>query len=293
MSRLCIVYLASPRDAGWLEWHRLECLFASLVLLRHMQPLPVIVFHEDYTAEDMAMLRTATPDITFERVDFTGHEDAYVDRRPGERVGTYGYCMMGRFFSGIMQRHELLKPYSHYMRLDDDSYIIGRVEDSTVERLQSFDYSYSSTFHDPHEDLWDFTKAFAEREGVPLACAYSPNVPYTNFHVSSLRLWRHPVIERFVDALEAERGCVKYRWDDAQTNAVIALALAPSLGFTVNIEPDFPYRHNQQCIHKGPHTPYCVDGRIPPPVFHWGPPKQVIEGTRLSHERPEDSNVRQ
>ncbi len=122
--------------------------------------------------------------------------------------------------------------------------------------------------------MWAFTEAFAKREGITLACPYSPNVPYTNFHVASLKLWRHPVIERFVDALEAEQGCVKYRWDDAMTNAVIAFAIAPALGLTVNVEPDFPYRHNQQCVHN------CVDGRTPPPVFHWGPPAQVVTGTR-------------
>ncbi len=284
MKSLVVVYLASPRAEGWLEWHRLECLFASLVLLHQMQPLPVIIFHEDYTEADMKMLRTAVDhhgnDITFEQVDFRGHEDAYVDRRPGERVGTYGYTMMCRFFSGVMQRHPLVRPYSHYMRLDDDSYIVGRVEDSVVERLQSFDYSYSSTFCDPYPDLWDFAVRFMAGEGLKPACDYSEKVPYTNFHVASLRLWRHPVVERFVDALEAERGCVKYRWDDAMTNAVIAFAIAPALGLTVNLEREFPYRHNQQCVHKGPHTPYCVDGRTPPPVFHWGPPAQVVTGTR-------------
>jgi hypothetical protein len=278
---LVIVYLASPRAAGWLEWHRLECLFASLVLLKHMRPLPVIVFHEDYTEDDKRMLATAVKDITFEQVDFTGHESAYVDRRPGERVGTYGYVMMCRFFSGIMQRHPLLSPYSHYMRLDDDSYIIGRVEDEAVDRLMSYDYSYSSTFSDPYRDLWDFSLEFMAREGLTPACEYQDGVPYTNFHVSSLKLWRHPVIEKYVDALEAEQGCVKHRWDDAQTHAIIALAMAPALGLTVNLEKKFPYRHNQQCCHKGPHTPYCVDGRIPPPIFHWGPPPQVVKGTRL------------
>lgn len=279
-----VIYLAAPREAGWLEWHRLECLFASLVLLMHMRPVPVIVFHEDYTEEDKRMLRAAVAphgnDIRFEQVDFTGHEADYVNRRPGERVGEYGYVMMCRFFSGIMQRHPLLQPYSHYMRLDDDSYIVGRIEDSTVNRMLSADYSYNSVFSDPHEDLWAFSLDFMQREGITPASGYREAVPYTNFHVASLRLWRHPVIERYVDAIEAERGCLRHRWDDAQIGGVIAFALAPALGFTVNLEEDFPYRHNQQCVHKGEHTPYCVDGRIPPPVFHWGPPPQIVKGTR-------------
>jgi hypothetical protein len=269
---LVVVYLASPRAAGWLRWSRLDCLYASLVLLRkHVCSLPVIVFHEDYTESDKARLSSVGGDIAFEQVDFTGHESHYVDRRPGERVGTIGYCMMCRFFSGVVQRHPMMRKFSHYLRLDDDSYLIDRIADSTVERLQSFDYSYSSTFSDPYPDLWAFAEAFAKREGFKLACPYSENVPYTNFHVASLKLWRHPVIERFVDAIEAERGCVKYRWDDAQTHAVIALAMAPALGLTVNMEREFPYRHNQQCVHTGPHTIYCEDGYDK--AYPWGPPR--------------------
>jgi hypothetical protein len=188
--------------------------------------------------------------------------------------------MMCRFFSGVMQRHSLLQPYTHYLRLDDDSYLIDRVPDATISRLQTFDYSYSSTFHDPAPDLREFAAAFVAREGFRLACPPKDNVPYTNFHAASLKLWRHPVVERFVDALEAERGCVKYRWDDAQVGAVIAFGLAPALGLTVNLEPDFPYRHNQQCIHKCPHTPYCKDGWHQAGELQWGPPAQVVKGTR-------------
>lgn len=280
---LVVVYLASPRAAGHLAWTRLECLFASLSLLRkHVRfgTLPVIVFHEDYEQMDMLTLLKAYPHIRFEKVNFSGHEDAYVDRRPGERVGSYPYTMMCRFFSGQMQRHPLLAPYTHYMRLDDDSYIVAPVADSTIARLQTFDYSYSSTFSDPAPDLWEFAFRFMAREGLTPACDATNGVPYTNFHAASLRLWRHPVVERFVDALEAERGCVRYRWDDAQVAAVIAFAMAPALGLTVNLEREFPYRHNQQCIHQGPCTPYCLDGHHPAGAFQWGPPKEIVTGTR-------------
>jgi hypothetical protein len=34
-----------------------------------------------------------------------------------------GYMMMCRFFSGIVQKHPELQKYSHYIRLDDDSYL--------------------------------------------------------------------------------------------------------------------------------------------------------------------------
>jgi len=60
MSGLVAVYLASPRAAGHLEWSRLDCLCASLALLRrHFPPVPVIVFHEDYTPHDVDRLLDA------------------------------------------------------------------------------------------------------------------------------------------------------------------------------------------------------------------------------------------
>jgi len=268
---LVAVYLASSRTAGHLEWSRLDCLCASLALLRkHFPPVPVVVFHEDYTVAEIQRLRYAGGRVLTPKISFVGHEAAYVDTRPGERVGTYGYRMMCRFWSGHVQRHPLLAGFSHYLRLDDDSYIVAPVPPAAVERIQSHDYTYSSTFSDPHLSLWYFVRDFMDAERLPQPM-HREDVPYTNFHAASLALWRHPVVSRFVDALEAANGALRHGWDDAMVAGVIAYALAPALGLSVNLEPEFPYRHNQQCVHPSTgHTPYCDDGSGRD--CKWGPP---------------------
>jgi len=272
MKNLVVVYLASLRDSSWLKWTRLDCLHASICLLKkHVKPLPVIVFHEDYNDDDKARLLSSGVDITFDKVDFSGMEKFHINLRPDNRVGSYGYCMMCRFFSGVVQNHPLLRPYSHYMRLDDDSYIISGVDNESLNMMLQNDYVYNSLFSDPNESLWRFTLDFMKRERIPHRMKYQEMVPYTNFHISSLNLWRHPIIKKYTDEIEKCHGCLSQRWDDAQIGLMVSI-LAKQLGFKVAVV-DFPYRHNQQCCHKGPHTIYCKDGVND--QYPWGPPESL------------------
>jgi hypothetical protein len=273
---LVAVYLASPSattaNVQGRTWSRLDCLCASVSLLKKFAPpLPVIVFHEDYTDNDKDRLRAILSDIRFEQIDFSTHKQHFVSQRPKERVGTYGYYMMCRFFSGVVQSHPALAEFTHYMRLDDDSYIIDTVPLSTLNRMQRHDYSYNSTFYDPHLPLWTYACEFMAINKISPAIGYSDQVPYNNYHAASLALWNHPIARKFIDGIEHRHGCISNGWTDSSIQSVLALAIGPSIGMSVNFEPEFPYRHNQQCIHHGPHTCYCVDGTTLSP-YHWGPP---------------------
>jgi len=266
---LIVTYLASPRTSGWMKWSRLDCLCASISLLRKFAPpLPLIVFHEDYTEEDKGKLLAVAPDIRFELVDFSTHRNQFVSHRPAERVGSYGYAMMCRFFSGIMQAHPALTNYSHYMRLDDDSYIVGPVTPAALARMQSHDYTYNSLFSDPHPSQVDYTVKFMAERGLKSSAGYQRQSPYTNFHASSLALWRHPVVQQFLP--DQQQGCLEHGWQDASVAAMLVFYLCPALGLTVNFESDFSYRHNIQCVHRGPHSRYCTDGLGQ--QYSWGPP---------------------
>lgn len=272
MNKLVVIYLAAPREWGHMKWSRLDCLAASLTMLKkYGPPLPVIVFHEDYTAEDKARLLSILSGIVFERVDFSTHHSVYVNVRPNERVGTYGYGMMCRFFSGVVQAHPLVQGYTHYLRLDDDSYIVAPVTEATMSRMLASDYTYNSVFSDPCNDLFKFTQDFMEGEHLPVPTKHNENAPFTNFHAASLALWRHPVVSRYVAAIERENGCLCHRWDDAQIQGMIVNHICPVVGLKVHLEPEFAYRHNQQCVHQGQHTRHCTDGVN---VKHpWGPPE--------------------
>ncbi len=271
MSNLAVVYLASPKAAGWMDWTRLDCLVASLKLLRlHAPAWPVIVFHEDYEEAEMERLKAVAENITFEKVDFSGQEHLHVNRRPDNRVGTYGYCMMCRFFSGQMQNHPAIQPYTHYMRLDDDSYIMEPLTPDCVERILSSDYTFRSLYQESHREIYDYTVDFMNKEGLPKTnreC--TSDSPYNNFHVSSLAMWRHPVVRKFLNGIEDMYPFAKFGWTDTNVHSMLIWLLGPALGFKVNIER-FAYRHNLHCIHDGPHGQYCSDhlgGQ-----YNWGPP---------------------
>ncbi len=271
-SSIVVVYLASPRAAAWRCWTRLDCLAASLALLKlHAPNWPVVVFHEDYSDDDKKRLTDIYENITFELVDFKGKEDVYENRRPDNRVGTYGYCMMCRFFCGQMQRHPAVKNYSHYMRLDDDSYIMSEITTEHIERILAHDYTYIATSQEPHCALWEHTGDFKQRKGLGrLLCGHEANVPYNNFHTASLALWKHPIVDEFLKELDSMNAYTSLGWPDASVHAMLIAELCPKLGLSVTEKNMFDYRHNQHCIHNGPHGKYCIDrfgGQ-----YNWGPP---------------------
>ncbi len=272
MSDLAVVYLCSPRAAGWMDWARLDCLAASLKLLRlHAPPWPVIIFHEDYTDEDKKRLTDIAGDITFEKIDLSGQEEFHINHRPDNRVGTYGYNMMCRFFAGQMQAHPALQKYSHYMRLDDDSYLMSPLTPNIVEKIMSSDYTYRCLYQEKHQDCWNAALAFMGQDGLPKTLRYyNMNSPYNNYHTSSLAMWRHPLVKKFLAQIEAEHRHVRDGWTDTAVQSAIIWLLGPALGFKIHTETGFDYRHNLHCSHTGPHGKYCTDhigGKL-----SWGPP---------------------
>jgi hypothetical protein len=159
----CIIYLASPRrfhiydDPTQIT--RIELLQQSVSITRKLFPTTdIVVFHEDYTEEDKLV------GLKYIQIDFTGQEE-YLNktlRRP------YGYLMMCRFFSGIVQSHPDLQKYTHYMRLDDDSFFLEPfLNETNVKDLLNHDYVYRSLFMDSQDQqsLYDSTLAFLKQEG--------------------------------------------------------------------------------------------------------------------------------
>jgi hypothetical protein len=264
----CIVYLASPRNHHIYndptQESRLELLQGSLKITRSLFPtVDILVFHEDYTEEEFAVLPQVTK---FIPINFSG-EEKYLNpslRRP------YGYLMMCRFFSGIMQNHPDLVKYTHYMRLDDDSYFTDtKLTQKYVEsELLKNDYVYRSTFQDTQDQqsLWEFTLDFLRKEGYEAHIdtlknelrkkyflygdTYSGIAPYNNFHIASQRLWQNPMIQRYVQSLEMSHGILKYGWMDANIHAMIMYVLTLFIGMKIRVDTSFGYRHNRHVSRK-------------------------------------------
>lgn len=271
--------MTGPNRTGY---SRYDVLKASLILTRRVFPnVDIYVFHEDYTEEDMQGLPPVTRYI---KVDFSGFESIYNPTLPTSR----GYLMMCRFFSGIVQRHPALQAYTHYMRLDDDSYFLEPyITENRIRELLSSDYVFRAVFYEnkSQQSLFEFTMKFVSqfvnpirmlqikrslvaRKFITESGVYTGLAPYNNFHLASLRLWNHPRVRQYIDAIEASGGIFRNGWLDANIHAMIVYVfpyIIPSL--TVTPDSSFGYRHNHHVCPVGTLDARC-DETIPfyPPV---------------------------
>lgn len=256
----CIIYLASPRDFEYDGRKRIDILRLSLTRTKQLFPdTDIFVFHEDYTEDDKQSL---PPVKEYVQVDFSGGNEHYnpnTNRRKG-------YLMMCRFFCGPLQSYPQLQSYTHYMRLDDDSLFLEPfVSPKRIEELYSYDYIYRTIYNEPpcipSHSLWKFTLDFLRKERVQewdielmkktlherylmKDGEWANNVPYNNFHFSSLALWKHPLIQKYLGAIEAEGGILKYAWFDASVHAMIALVFPWFTRAKVGCDSTWGYRHN-------------------------------------------------
>lgn len=262
----CIIYLASPRERRIYGTgaRKFDILRASLRITRECFPdTDIYVFHEDYTEEEFALC----PEVTeFIQVDFSGGDEHYV-----KYTFPKGYMMMCRFFSGIVQNHPILEKYSHYMRLDDDSYFTNpKISPQWVENHISHDYVYRSLFRDlkNHQSLYEFTLNYLQQIGsgkyIPELerrlkamgflsnMGYTGLAPYNNFHLASLRLWKHPIVTEYLRRIEDGHYILRRGWLDANIHAMIVFVLAPFIDMQVQWDGTFGYRHNKHvCVLGG------------------------------------------
>lgn len=255
----CIIYLASPRKFHIYDdptqTSRIELLRQSVSITRKLFPTTdILVFHEDYTDADKI------EGLQYIQVDFAGQEE-YLNtklRRP------YGYLMMCRFFSGVVQSHPALQKYTHYMRLDDDSFFLAPfLSEGNVDELLKHDYVYRSIFMDSQDQqsLYQSTLAFLKKEGyghtLPMLemelekkyflkdGKYTGIAPYNNFHIASQRLWKNSIVQRYIEHIEAEKGILRYGWMDANIHAMIIYVISLYCGMKIQHVSWFGYRHNR------------------------------------------------
>ena len=268
----CIVYLASPRSHHIYndpkQASRIELLRGSLRITRNLFPsTDILVFHEDYTDDEFKTLPQVTK---FIQVDFSGKEELY---SPGLRR-PYGYLMMCRFFSGVLQSHPEVTKYTHYMRLDDDSYFMDPylTERAVYQKLLNHDYVFRSVFHDTkdQQSLFEFTLDFLRANGyeshIPAlkqhlrqrqilqGDMYTGLAPYNNFHIASKRLWQNDLVQRYIQALEVSNGILQKGWMDANIHAMIIFVLSLFNGMDIHSETSFGYRHNRHVSQMNSHA---------------------------------------
>lgn len=255
--KICIVYLASPisfKEPTQSNLTRFDILKISLLALKtNLPPLPVIIFHENYTQREFSELRKIINNIQFEIVDFSGYEEHFVYRKRQKN-----YLMMCRFFCGPLQNHPALAQYDYYIRLDDDSFFISP-KLNNIKVFHQNDYTYRSVFIENHDQssLFCFTKSFLEKRklfidweqlekiGFLNYRTYTGLAPYNNFHCSKISMWRNSLVQEYLDVMEKQHEILKRMWLDANIHAMLIFMLAPVCGLKVDCLTTFGYRHNR------------------------------------------------
>jgi len=257
----CIVYLASPKDRkiGCCNFEsKFDILLASLKITKNNLPSSdIYVFHEDFTDTEFDKL----PQIKeYIKVDFSGYNEVFV-----QHVFPKGYILMCRFFSGILQKYQQLQKYTHYMRLDDDSYFLEpMITQEHIYKLLDFDYIYRTLFYDlkDHNSLFNFTIDYLKSIGFEKFLPdlyeklkqinflddnnnYTGLAPYNNFHISSIKLWNDIYIKNYIEKIEQDNLILKNGWLDANIHAMVIFVISPFSNLKIVHDGTFGYRHNK------------------------------------------------
>ncbi|KAK9478752.1 nucleotide-diphospho-sugar transferase [Lipomyces japonicus] len=184
-------------------------------------------------------------------------------------AGSMSYRHMCRYNSGFFYRHELLKNYDWYWRVepgveffcdvDYDPFTYMRTHGKVYGFVMSM-YEYLATI----ETLWDSTKEFVRQNPQYLAAdnaldffvdGKSPSKQgdteidgnynlchfWSNFEIASLNFWRSPAYSDYFNFLDAQGGFFYERWGDAPIHSLAAGLFLPK--DKIHHFGDIGYRH--------------------------------------------------
>jgi len=186
--------------------------------------------------------------------------------------GSVPYRNMCRFNSGFFYKHELLKPYKFYWRiepdvkffcdLDYDPFLIMQDQNKVYGFTVSL-YEYEATI----PTLWDAVKEF-KRDNPTLISpdnamsflsddggdTYNRCHFWSNFEIADLDLWRGVAYNKFFDFLDSKGGFYYERWGDAPVHSIGAALFAKKE--QIHFFNDIGYRHEpfQHCPQGDIHT---------------------------------------
>ncbi|KAG7452465.1 glycosyltransferase family 15 protein [Guyanagaster necrorhizus] len=179
--------------------------------------------------------------------------------------GSVPYRNMCRFNSGFFYRHELLKPYKYYWRvepdvkffcdLDYDPFLIMQDQQKVYGFTVSL-YEYERTI----PTLWAAVREFLEANpGITPkdnamdflsddgGLTYNRCHFWSNFEIGDLDLWRGEAYSKFFDFLDSKGGFYYERWGDAPVHSIGAALFARK--DQIHFFNDIGYRHEpfQHC----------------------------------------------
>ncbi|KDQ60808.1 glycosyltransferase family 15 protein [Jaapia argillacea MUCL 33604] len=179
--------------------------------------------------------------------------------------GSVPYRNMCRFNSGFFYRHELLKPYKYYWRMEPDVRFFCDLDYDPFLVMQDGNKVYGFTvslyeYEATIPTLWDTVKEFIhENPGLVSpdnamaflsdngGDSYNRCHFWSNFEIGDLDLWRGEAYSKFFDFLDQKGGFYYERWGDAPVHSIGAALFARKE--QIHFFNDIGYRHEpfQHC----------------------------------------------
>lgn len=195
--------------------------------------------------------------------------------------GSVPYRNMCRFNSGFFYRHELLKDYDYYWRvepgikffcdLDYDPFLYMQ-DNNKVYGFTISLFEYEATI----PTLWKTTKQFMEEHPELVHShnamdflssdggeTYNRCHFWSNFEIASLNFWRSEPYMKYFEYLDKAGGFYYERWGDAPVHSLGVALFADKE--QIHFFDDIGYRHEpfQHCPQQSLHTKgkcWCVPG---------------------------------
>jgi len=174
--------------------------------------------------------------------------------------GSVPYRNMCRFNSGFFFRHELLKDYRYYWRVEPGVDFFCDIDYDPFLLMQDNNkvYGFTITIHEYEAtipSLWQTTKDFMREypqyiaEGNGMAFLSDNNGDtynlchfWSNFEIADMDFWRGEAYMKYFDYLESKGGFYYERWGDAPVHSIGASLFAKKE--QLHFFEDIGYRHN-------------------------------------------------
>ncbi|KAH9484267.1 Alpha-1,2 mannosyltransferase KTR1 [Psilocybe cubensis] len=158
--------------------------------------------------------------------------------------GSVPYRNMCRFNSGFFYRHELLKPFQYYWRVEPDVKFFCDIDYDPFLIMQDQNKLYGFTislyeYEATIPTLWSAVKEFIHENPELISPdnamsflsddggeTYNRCHFWSNFEIASLDLWRSPAYSKFFDFLDKKGGFYYERWGDAPVHSIGAALFA-------------------------------------------------------------------
>uniref|UniRef100_A0A7S1DT73 Uncharacterized protein n=2 Tax=Hemiselmis andersenii TaxID=464988 RepID=A0A7S1DT73_HEMAN len=217
---------------------------------------PILIFHENFGGgQQNQIVQHTKSEVRFHKVhwkipDFL--DPNYVPR--WYKGYSLGFRHMIRFWTVGIWEHPAMQEFKYYMRLDSDSFLIGRLWKDPFSFMAEADFKFgfigtSTESKDFTPDLWEVTEAFRRSKGLEpewFTGKWNGFSFYSNLEVGRVDYWQQPVIKEYLNLIDGAGGIFKVRWPESSIHFLAAMLFLHSQEMVQLVF--IPYWHQNMVI---------------------------------------------